>query len=118
MIWTKTKKQVHMFISERNNKHPSIKFGDYKISDTEVNFLNTKVYIDEHNRLQITLYQKPTDRKNYLYRPSEHPESLKANIPYSQALRVKIICFTDNELHQSCKSLQEKFINPNLYGVF
>ena len=35
---------------------------------------------------------------------------MKANIPYSQALRVKIICSTDNELHQSCKSLQEKFI--------
>ena len=36
---------------------------------------------------------------------------MKANIPYSQALRVKRICSTNNELHQSCKSLQEKFIN-------
>ena len=110
MIWTGTKEQIHTFINELNNKHPSIKFGDYKISDTEVNFLDTKVYIDEHNRLQTTLYRKPTDRQNYLYRTSEHPESLKANIPYSQASRVKRICSTDNELHQSCKSLQEKFI--------
>ena len=110
MIWTGTKEQFHTFINELNDKHPCIKFGDYKISDTEVNFLDTKVYIDEHNRLQTTLYRKPTDQQNYLYRTSEHPESLKANIPYSQALRVKRICSTDNELHQSCKSLQEKFM--------
>ena len=58
MIWTLTKEQFHTFINELNNKHPSIKFGDYKISDTEVNFLDTKVYIDEHNRLQTTLYRK------------------------------------------------------------
>ena len=73
MIWTGTKEQFHMFINELNNKHPSIKFGDYKISDTEFNFLDTKVYIDEHNRLQTTLYPKPTDWQNYLYRTSEHP---------------------------------------------
>ena len=53
----------------------------------QVNFLDTKVYIDERNRLQTTLYRKPTDRQNYLYRTSEHPESWKANIPYSQALK-------------------------------
>ena len=110
MIWTGTKEQFHTFINELSNKHLSIKFGDYKISDTEVNFLDTKVYIDEHNRLQTTLYRKPTDRQNYLHRTSEHPESLKANIRYSQALRIKRICSTDNDLHQSCKSLQEKFI--------
>ena len=72
-------------------------------------YLDTKVYIDEHNRLQTTLYRKPTDGQNYLCRTSEHPESLKANIPCSQALRVRRICSTDNELRQSCKSLQEKF---------
>ena len=110
MIWTGTKEQFHTFINELNNEHLSIKFGDYKISDTEVNFLDTKVYIDVHSRLQTTLYRKPTDRQNYLCGTSEHPESLKANIPYSPALRVKRICSTDNELHQSCKSLQEKFI--------
>ena len=58
MIWTGTKEQFHAFINELNNKHPSIKFGDCKISDTEVNFLDTKVYIDEHNRLQITENQQ------------------------------------------------------------
>ena len=68
-----------------------------------MNTIGYKLHYTENHR-------KPTDRQNYLKRTSEHPESLKANIPYSQALRVKRICSTDNELHQSCKSLQEKFI--------
>ena len=45
MIWTGTKEQFHRFINELDNKHSSIKFGDNKISDTEVNVLVTKVYI-------------------------------------------------------------------------
>ena len=110
MIWTGTKEQFYSFINELDRKHPSIKFEAYKISNTQVSFLDTTVYIDNNNKLQTTLYRKPTDRKNYLYRTSERPESLKTNIPYSQALRIRRICSTENELHHNCKSLQEKFV--------
>ena len=38
--------------------------------------------------------------KSYFHLKSEHPETLKQSVPYSQALRLKRIC-TTKELAQS-----------------
>ena len=108
MIWTDTKEKFEKFIKELDLKHPSIK-SDYKISAKEVDFLNTTVHIDKNNRLQTKLYKKPTDRQNYLHRKFEHPESLKKNIPYSQALRIKWVC-SNEEFKNSCKALKKRFV--------
>ena len=63
------------------------------------------VYKDHNNRLQTTLYQKPTDRQNYLHAKSAHPLSLKKSIPYSQALRIKRVCSTFDEYKKAFKLL-------------
>ena len=47
--------------------------------------------------LQTTIYRKQTDRQNYLDARSEHPKLLKDSIPYSQALRIKRICSSQQE---------------------
>ena len=47
--------------------------------------------------LQTTIYTKQTDRQNYLDARSEQPKSLKDGIPYSQALRIKRICSSQQE---------------------
>ena len=104
MIWTDTKEKFEKFIKELDLKHPSIK-SDYKISAKEVDFLNTTVHIDKNNRLQTKLYKKPTDRQNYLHRKYEHPESLKKNIPYSQALRIKWVCSNEEFKNSSAARL-------------
>ena len=85
MIWTKSEKQLQDFMSELNQKHPSIKF-DYKFDCKQIEFLDTLVYIDQQNKLQTTLFRKSSDRQNFLNAKSEHPYSLKKSIPYSQAL--------------------------------
>ena len=109
LIWNGTKEQFENFIKELNNAHPTIKF-DYEISQTEVNFLDTTVYIDKQNTLRTKLYRKPTDRQNYLHIKSEHPPSLKRSIPYSQALRLRKICYEEEDLRKSCKNLVETFV--------
>ena len=109
MIWIDTKEKFEQFIMELHLKHPFIKF-DYKTSAKEVDFLDTTLYIDNNNRLQTKLYKKPTDRQNYLHRKSEHPESLKKNIPYSQALRIKRIWSNEEEFKNSCKALKKRFV--------
>ena len=59
MVWIKSK------INEINQKPLLIKF-DFKFSKEGTDFLSTLLYVSSNNRLQTTLYQKPTDCQNYL----------------------------------------------------
>ena len=51
MAWTKSEKQLKYFMSELNQKHPSVKF-DYKFECKQIEFLDTLVYIDQLIKLQ------------------------------------------------------------------
>ena len=103
-------KQVKTFMSELNQKHPSIKF-DYKFDCQQIEFLDTLVYIDEQNKLQTTLFQKSSDRQNFFNAKSEHLHSLKKSIPYSQALRIRRICSTFQDYHSHSRKHIEQFVN-------
>ena len=74
------------------------------MSKTEINFLDTTVFKVD-NKLRTKVYVKPTDRQSYLHSKSEHPNSTKKSIAYSQALRFKKICYNRSDLHNNCKRL-------------
>ena len=74
------------------------------MSKTEINFLDTTVFKVD-NKLQTKVYVKPTDRQSYLHSISEHPNSTKKSIAYSQALRFSKICYNRSDLHNNCKRL-------------
>ena len=57
------------------------------------------------NKLRTKVYVKPTDRQSYLHSKSEHPNSTKKSIAYSQALRFNKICYNRSDLHNNCKRL-------------
>ena len=84
LIWNGTKTEFDNFLKKINECHPSIKF-EYEMSKTEINFLDTTVF-KVNNKLQTKLYVKPTERRTYLRSKSEHPNSTKKSIAYSQAL--------------------------------
>ena len=109
IIWNGTKQEFEEFIVYINNCHSTIKF-DYTISNDEVNFLDTTVYRDINNTLRTKLYTKPTDRQSYLHHKSEHPPSLKKSIAYSQALRLRKICYDPNDLQKNCSKLLNTFV--------
>ena len=90
MVWNGTKYLLEHFIKELNVIHPTIKF-DYQINVTEINFLDTTVF------------------KDALHSKSEHPPVLKKSIPYSQALRVRKICYNDKDFKENCSQLAETF---------
>ena len=48
---------------------------------------------------------KPTGRQSYLHSKSEHPNSTKKCITYSQALRFNKICYNRSELQHNYKRL-------------
>ena len=108
MIWTDTE-ELLKFINELNQKHERVKF-DFKYSKTKIEFLDVPVYKDINNKLQTTLYKKPTDRQSYLHANSEHLRSLKESIPYSQALRTKRICSTNSEFEAHINTIEDQFV--------
>ena len=107
-IWIGTKEEFNSTIESINQCHHSIKF-DFEISQSDVNFLDTTVYIDKNSMLKTKVFSKPTDRYNFLHRRSEHPESLKKNIPYGQLLRGKRICSEDLDFDIYSNKLKESF---------
>ena len=104
---TKSEKDLIEFLNELNTKHTSIKF-EFKYSRQQTEFLDTLVHIDNNHKLQTTLCKKPTDRQNYLHSKSEHPYSIKKSIAYSQALRIKRICSTQNEFEKHSSNLLQQ----------
>ena len=64
LIWTSSTNQLDIFLQEINQIHNSIKFTT-EISKTEINFLDTTVYM-KNNRLYTKTYKKPSDRASYL----------------------------------------------------
>ena len=109
-IWTGSEQHLHDVIANVNQVHNSIKF-DYKFSYNEIDFLDTTVTINNDLTISTKLYVKATDRNAYLQYNSYHSKSMKENIPYGQALRVKKICSNKDDLDRSLVTLRNNFIN-------
>ena len=101
VIWTGTLDQLLELKQRVNEVHPSTKF-DFKFSNKEINFLDTVVYKTLTGKFITKLYTKATDRQLHLPRKSEHPESLKRDIPFAQTLRLRHICTADKEFQLNC----------------
>ena len=70
-------------MSELNQKHLSMKF-DYKFDCKQIEFLDTLVYIDQQNKLQTTLFWKPSDRQSFVNAKLKHPYSLQPSTSSSK----------------------------------
>ena len=87
-----TKTDLMTFIKVVNGKHKTIKF-DFEISPKNISFFYIRLYKNENNNIQTTLYHKPTDQQAYLHNESEHSRSLNS-IGHCQAPRLKTVCST------------------------
>ena len=97
------------FIDDLNTAHPTIKFMA-EWSHTRVSFLDTTVTLT-NGILSTDLHTKSTDTHQYLHASSCHPQHCKAAIPYSQALRIKRICSSENDFKKHTDELQSFLIN-------
>ena len=70
-IWTKTEQELVEFLDNLITKRASIKFK-FKYSKAKIEFLDTLLYKDKNEHLQIALYRNPTYRQNYLHSKSEY----------------------------------------------
>ena len=81
------------FIEYLNSICPNIKFT-YKYSHDRIEFLDIMV-IKEGNSVHTDLFVKETDTHQFLHFSSCHPFHTKKGIPYSQAVRMRRICSSE-----------------------
>ena len=105
MIFTGSTAQLHEFLADINQIHPSIKFTlqhtKPDLPDTSescdcapadsIPFLDTSLSF-KNNKIVSDLYRKPSDRVQYLLPSSCHPNHVHQNIPFSLSLRIIRIC--------------------------
>ena len=70
-----------------------------EIGGDNLYFLDPNISIIE-NKLQTTVYSKPTDSHLYLHSKSCHNQASKSGISKGVALRLRKICSTDENFHQ------------------
>ena len=103
MIWTAGETQLHEFLEWINQYHDTIKFT-WGWSRKNVNYVDVQV-IYNNGVIETDLYTKPTDKHQYLFRTSCHPQGCKKSIPYAQALRLRGICSTSEAFEQRAADL-------------
>jgi hypothetical protein len=105
MVYRGSVEKLHLFLTELNKLHPTIKFtmshSFPNLSENQqtcncdhsasVAFLDTSCQII-NRRIIVDLYRKKTDRNQYLLTSSCHPAHVTENIPFSLALRIARIC--------------------------
>lgn len=104
----KNQTELNTYMDKLNNFHPNIKW-QFESSRTEVHFLDVKVY-KKNNKLETTIFTKPTDRKKYLHYKSAHTRPNKTGIPKSQLIRLRRIISDDEELEKQIDILKNKFL--------
>ena len=87
--WTESEENLNRFFDHANNVHPTIK-STHETSRNNISFLDTYTTC-ENGIMSTDIYNKPTDKHQYLSPQSCHPKHCTKSIPYSQALRIKRI---------------------------
>lgn len=108
LIWPHGESNLLRFIAEFNAVHPNISFS-HQFSATSINFLDVTVSVSQ-NKLETTLYRKPTDSHQYLHFQSSHIKHWKTGIPYSQAHRFRRICSKETDFLSNCEGLKNDLL--------
>ena len=78
-------------------------------------FLDVKVTKDNNNKLQTSVYRKPTHTDQYLHFTSHHPLQVKTGIIATLARRARNICSTQDSLETELNHLRHVFTHFNDY---
>ena len=98
IITSMRQRNLEKFINFFNSFHRSIKFT-HCISDVSINFLDIKINRSPIGTLSTSVFYKPTDSHSYLDYRSSHSLSTLNSIPYSQFLRLRRLCSSDDDFY-------------------
>ena len=90
-LWNTSLDKIESFVKKANNFHSTIKFTA-EMSETEITFLDTKVYkgvrFDKEAILDVQTHYKPTETFQYTNFYSCHPPGVKKGFIKGEALRL------------------------------
>ena len=81
-IWTHGEQELQTFLRSLNEFHTDIKFK-YESSKESIAFLDPTVSV-KNSKIITDLHVKSTDRHQYLYYLSAHPNHTKRSVVFSQ----------------------------------
>lgn len=106
-IWSGNADDLKEFHAFMNSRMESIKFT--LCYDLErISFLDVMVK-KEGSSVYTEVYQKETDRNTFLQFSSYHSPALKRSLPYSQLLRIKRICNSEDSFESQVNDLCDSF---------
>lgn len=108
-IWRKGESSLQLLLKKLNEFHNSIKFT-MEYSQQEVHFLDTVIYIVD-KRIHSKVYTKPTDKKQFLFFSSCHPQHVMRAIPYAQSIRYRRNTSLNAVFFESLETLKLQFLN-------
>ena len=104
-----TQAEFRMFVATMNSVEHAIKFtSEIDFEKNCVNFLDMTITITPEGFLTTDLYTKPNTLNQLLLPSSAHPPSVTRSSVYSQALRYRRICATDDLFELRVAELEKK----------
>lgn len=106
LLWNNEFGNIEEITTILNSINNNIKYTSSH-SDTKLSFLDVLVYI-KNNKLETTIYKKPTESNSILSFNSNHPRHTLRNIPYVLFRRLKTIISESVMLNKERELLERK----------
>ena len=109
-LWNTSLDKIEGFVKKANNFHSTIKFTA-EMSETEITFLDTKVYkgvrFDKKSILDVQTHYKPTETFQYTNFYSCHPPGVKKGFVKGEALRLLKTSSTQTTFEKNIQKLRK-----------
>ena len=107
-LWRGDRERLQAFFQTLNGFDPNLQFT-MEVGGRQLQFLDLLISID-NNRIETTVYSKPTDAHLYLNANSAHPKKQILGIAKGVALRLRRICSLDMDFKEKSEIYQEYLI--------
>jgi len=112
MKWSTGREQLGLFLNWMNGLEERIQWTVEEEKDREFHFMDVKI-IRQGNRLETTVYRKPTHSNRYLHFNSYHYGDTHKGIVKGLAKRARRYCSTPELLLEECRHLRDTLMENN-----
>ena len=111
-LWNYSLEELQKFFEFMNNADTTgkSKFTMSVANESVLEFLDLSLHIDEHKKICVDLFAKPTNSFTYVLPSTCYPKKSINNVPKGIALRLRRICDTDEKFDMRSYEYQDYLI--------